>query len=829
MSGNQSSIRFTANEAILESLRDAIVIVDSDGRIEMCNLAAERLFDRDREEICGRSMDQFLRNSGLGISSSPVVFSPEECNPAGTRVDMQAVDADGNTRPVEVAIADLAGATNRLCLVISDVKVERRIVMQAAKLSVLQQLVTRATTALITSSKLNDTISEALGAIGNILDVAHAFVFRIRSFDGAQTITTSAEWRSNKVDPDSHGLMGGALLRNAEIREQLEADGVVTIVDSTDDNGEVAELIRRRGVRSMILLPICCPDVLEGVLAFDETRRGRAWTTDERAVLLNLAQALARSIERIRAQSSLEEARKRSNEALVRAEAASEAKSEFLANVSHELRTPLTAIVGYADLAGRANTSPTERLDMCVSIQRSADFLLGVINDILDISKIESRKMAVTLESVNLRELIHDVGVSLSWIAQDKGLEIRAEYLSEVPTMIVSDATRLRQILVNLVSNALKFTSEGGVTISVSCQGSAEPRSATLTLNVTDTGIGIRAHKIRELFSKFTQVHEDRKYGGTGLGLAITRHLARLLSGDVEVRSEFGKGSTFTVTVPVTVPDDDQIVRENLADEHAKDLEAPRLAVGTRVLVADDNEDNRKIFRFVLEDAGAEVTTVENGREALDALQLGEDEEQPYEVVFLDMSMPVLDGYEAARLYRKQGGKRRVVALTAFSMTTDRDKCIASGCDGYLTKPIRPDALVRAAVKYGGGGDQVAAGAGAGVDQIGENGPPIEGLLSLEASQDYEDLLAVFRDVLGQRMEQIWQAFKEGNADRLRVLVHKLKGSSGCYGFTDLTAVLSDCESALRSGQLIGSLASELQEVDRLVEIVRGGGGDAME
>lgn len=823
MSGSTTTFAFSVHEAILESLHDAIVIADQSGQIEMCNLAAERMFGRRRDEMRGRPIEDFLRNTGIGVIPDAGA-TDYESSPAGARLDMQAIDATGNLRGVEVAVANLTGDRDRICLVICDITAERRVAMQAAKLSILQQVVTRATTTLISSSKLNDAMAEALAAIGEILDVAHGFVFRVRTFGGSQTLTTSAEWVSSRAQADSRGLIEMKLLRDAHIRKELESDRVVTVSDSQVSDSETGAFLRQHGVRSMILVPICCPDTLEGILAFDETRRGREWTGDERAVLANLAQALARSIERIRAQWSLEEARKRSNEALARAEAASEAKSEFLANVSHELRTPLTAIVGYADLAGRDSTSPPDRIKMCGRIQRSADFLLGLINDILDISKIESRKMAVSLASVDLAELVGDVGMSLNWIAQDKGIEIRTEYVTEVPTRIISDATRLRQILVNLVGNGLKFTSEGAVTIRVSCEMAQDQRSGKLTLQVSDTGIGIRPEKLRELFTKFTQVHTDRKYGGTGLGLAITRHLARLLSGDVEVQSQFGTGSTFTVTLPVAVPDDAQIVREGVAEANAaaSELEAASIVPGTRVLIADDNEDNRQIFRLVLEDAGAVINTVENGQEALDELESAQRKGNPYAMVLMDMNMPVLDGYEATRMYRKQGGQLPVVALTAFSMATDRDKCISAGCDGYLTKPIRPDVLIRdVARRTKPNGDKPVPAAADAEKAI--TPPPQEGQSIFAGNPDYEQLFEAFRSVVGTRMEKIRETFEGGDGERLRALVHQLKGSAGCYGFTDLVAVATRCENDLRSGKSTDSVGGDVAEMARLVEIIKSG------
>lgn len=810
----------SVHEAILESLHDAVVIVDPNGDVEMCNQAAEEMFGRHRAALCGLPLAELLvDNERPRADRGQYRQQVDERSCVHTRREMLAIEADGTRRVVEVTAADLAGESDRQCLIVGDMTADRRVAVTAAKLSILQQVVTRATTTLITSSSLNDSMAEALAAIGEVLDVAHGFVFRVRTFGGSKTLTTPAEWSSSKADGLKRGLIEMSILRDPWIRQELDADRVVTVEDSEVADSDTAALMREHGVRSMILLPIQCPNTLEGVLGFDETRAGRKWSADERAVLSNLAQALARSIERIRAQWSLEEARKRSCEALARAEAASEAKSEFLANVSHELRTPLTAIVGYADLAARASTSLEDRIRMCTRIQRSADFLLGLINDILDISKIESRKMAVQLASVNLTELISDAVMSLNWIAQDKGIEIAVEYATDVPSQIISDGTRLRQILVNLVSNGLKFTSEGGVTITVSYEKPQEEKKfGTLRLQVRDTGIGIRPEKIKKLFAKFTQVHTDGKYGGTGLGLAITRHLARLLSGDVEVESAWGKGSTFTVSMPVTIPEQAEVVGEGATAAPVAEVVAD-VRPGTRVLIADDNEDNRQIFSLVLEDVQADITVVEDGQLALDAVEAAERNGKPFELILMDMNMPVLDGYDATRALRKQGVELPIVALTAFSMATDRDKCLAAGCDGYLTKPIRPEVLLREiARRTNSNGDPVAVEVEDGEPKVADAG---EGQSVFEGNPEYEELLESFRGVVGKRMDKIVGTFESGNGERLRALVHQMKGSAGCYGFMSLVAAATKCENRLRSGGGVESVADDVREMARLVERIK--------
>ena len=809
----------SVHEAILESLPDAIVTLDAAGRVDLCNRAAAVLFARSKDQVCGQPVACFLRLPASATDCRDATAAPaatagrQELTgyQVGERTLMLVADANHGEREVEVTVAELVGSADRHCLIIKDRSEPMHAAKQAARRCVLERVVARATTQLVASHSLNDAMTDALEAIGDVLDVAHAFVFRIRTFGGAQKVSAVARWQSQQVAAESRGLLAVEWFDQAAIRAELEAGRAVVVEDVETEDNPVAKHLRQQ-VRSAILVPIRVANQVDGVLAFDETRLMRPWTADERVVLRDLAEVLARAMERVRDQWSLAEARQRSREALLRAEAASDAKSEFLASVSHELRTPLTAIVGYADLAGRASTSPEERIRMCQRIQHSADFLLGLINDVLDLSKIESRQMEVALRQVDLGQLLDDVITSLEWIARDKGIQLLVRCANSVPSQIVSDPTRLRQILINLVSNGLKFTARGAVTVHVGFEARCDGRQGSLLIVVRDTGIGIAADKLRDLFQRFTQVHVDRKYGGTGLGLAISRHLARLLGGDVDVVSQLGHGSSFTLTLPVTVRDaaclnalNNQTLPANGVAARAALAPPSQILTGARVLLVDDNEDNRQIFELVLKQAGATVRSAHEGRQALHALQAAEAVGEAFSLVLLDMDMPVLDGYETMRVYRGQGGKVPVVALTAFALASDRDKCLAVGCDGYMSKPIRPEELLREAAKHIGGT------------------VPCRTDAVLEQS-DLTDLLVEFQRVAPARVAKLQLSFARGERERVRAQLHQLKGSAGCYGLAKLAAVAARGEDALRSGLPLAAIARDLQELARLVGTDTGAG-----
>ena len=405
--------------------------------------------------------------------------------------------------------------------------------------------------------------------------------------------------------------------------------------------------------------------------------------------------------------------------ATAQAEEASRAKSEFLANMSHEIRTPLTAILGFAEIVSSENHDhlAPESVEHLSAIRASGEHLLEIINDILDISKIEAGRMSIERVECNPLELVHDVRNLLSARAASRGLDLRLDVRYPLPATVRSDTVRLKQILVNLVGNALKFTESGSVTITLRAQDAG---TGPLLFEVSDTGIGMTPEQVARLFQPFTQADASttRRFGGTGLGLAISKRLAEMLGGDLSCRSTPGAGSVFTCSIDPG-PDEGRVVlHQPAADspEVAGLASGPRpgaakLPPGLRVLLADDSVDNQRLLGHILRKAGAEVQIVGNGREALDvALEPGHNPGR-FAVIILDMQMPVLDGYEAARRLRQAGYKGPVLALTANAMSTDRARSIDAGCDEYLTKPVDRARLIETCARLAGAGRAPSAAA----------------------------------------------------------------------------------------------------------------------
>ncbi|MCB9852370.1 MAG: response regulator [Phycisphaerales bacterium] len=383
------------------------------------------------------------------------------------------------------------------------------------------------------------------------------------------------------------------------------------------------------------------------------------------------------------------------------AEQANDAKSAFLANMSHELRTPLTAILGYSEWlvdGGMPCDAAGDAHAIVHTILRNGRHLLQLINDILDLSKIEAGRLTVEQLDLSPAEMLIDVESLMRERASAKSVNLSVNFLTPIPDRITSDPTRLRQILINLIGNAIKFTMDGEVRVDVELiEDADEPQ---LSFNVVDTGIGMSEDQLKLIFNPFVQADSSttRKFGGTGLGLAVSKRLAEVLGGDISVQSTVGEGSAFALRIPAGNFDRSRMVE---APQEAEAGPMPDVRVGSsdvlrdvRILLAEDGADNQRLLSLILRKAGADVTVVGDGRKAVDSALAMERDGIPFDAILMDMQMPVLDGYGATRELRNADYEYPIVALTANAMGGDRERCIEAGCDDYVTKPIdRPRLL----------------------------------------------------------------------------------------------------------------------------------------
>ncbi len=535
-------------------------------------------------------------------------------------------------------------------------------------------------------------------------------------------------------------------------------------------------------------------------------------------------------------------ARKRVQEALRSAkdsaEAASLAKSDFLANISHEIRTPLNAIIGLTSLL-LDSPLQSELASYVQTIRSSGDTVLALINDLLDFSKIDSGMMELEEQPVSLRDCLAGPLDLVAAEAESKGLELGCRLETSCPEVVIGDVTRLRQILVNLLSNAVKFTRAGEVRVTARCRELADDR-LELELAVRDTGIGIAQDKTEKIFQSFSQADAStsRKYGGTGLGLTISQRLTELMGGRIRVESEPGKGSTFFCTV--------QVRRAAETDRPAVARKAGRKIdrhlgrrLPLRILVAEDNVVNQRVAQLLLRRMGYRADLAADGEEVIDCLK-----RQRYDVVLMDVQMPHLDGLEATRrIHQLWQGARcpRIVAMTAAAGLGDRERCFDAGMDDFVGKPIRTEelqaALIRGArargiepapagdVRAQPAGDTVAPAAGPSPDL----GPRTEGLkvrtdLELLGPRMLREIIDKFLHTAQQQEAAIRLAIDRDDPAALAVAAHGLKGSSATVGAARMAEICKQLERSGRDGSVAGAgerLAELKRELDRVSTFFR--------
>ncbi|MDH3976551.1 MAG: ATP-binding protein [Deltaproteobacteria bacterium] len=401
-----------------------------------------------------------------------------------------------------------------------------------------------------------------------------------------------------------------------------------------------------------------------------------------------------------RAEAEIKEARRI-------AETANKAKSEFLANMSHEIRTPMTTIVGMGELLSETSLLKEQR-EYLSAINRGGDNLLALINDILDLSKIESGKFELEAVDFNLAEEIQKVIVLFDYKVKEKGLELFKIIDGKLPLNVKGDPVRLRQVLTNLISNAIKFTEKGSVTLHISPHGtSSADRDCKLRFSVADTGIGISEDKLEEVFSEFSQADSSttRIYGGTGLGLAISRKLARMMNGDIYAESRLGEGTVFHFTAKLersSLQKEEVIAAGKKTLSAAVPLHAVKSEKPLNILVVEDSDDNRLIIGSYLKGQSLNIDYAENGQTGFDMFT-----EKAYDLVFMDIQMPVMDGYRATsriRHWEEEKGKKKtpVIALTAHAMKEEKEKCLLMGCSDYISKPVKKKVLIETINSYAG-------------------------------------------------------------------------------------------------------------------------------
>jgi signal transduction histidine kinase/DNA-binding response OmpR family regulator len=509
---------------------------------------------------------------------------------------------------------------------------------------------------------------------------------------------------------------------------------------------------------------------------------------------------------------------RQANEALVKnetelqhakdaAEGANRAKSDFLANMSHEIRTPMAAVLGYADRMLEPDQQPSDRLDCVNTIRRNAEHLLTLINDILDLSKIEAGEMVTEKISCSPCQLICDVTSIMRVKAGEKQLKLEMKIDGAIPQQIQSDPTRLRQILINVIGNGIKFTEAGWVRLVVRLLNgnSADPQ---LCFEVTDSGIGMSREQLSRLFKPFAQADSSttRRFGGTGLGLSISKRFAEMLGGRMTVESSLGRGTQFVVQIPTGDLSRTSMIERctEAMDESGPAMPEAGQRLHGRILLVDDGPENRDLLSYYLRQAGADVTLAENGLIGVEKALAAMKEGTPFDLIFMDMQMPEMDGYAASARLRSKGYTGPIVALTAHAMATDREKCLMSGCTDYLSKPARKPQLLDMAARYV------------------RHSKALPVLRSDVTDEAVRMFLTTFVAELPKDVARLAALLQEGDLQQLREVAHRLKGSGGLYGFESITDLAAKLETGLKQQQALEEITKQVDELIQLIRRVEG-------
>jgi two-component system CheB/CheR fusion protein len=662
--------------AVLAASLDAVLLIDGNGRIKHANPSAERMFGYSLEELIGESVtmlmpDAIRPHAGKMLAA---MDDPGRSQVMGAGRDVEGCRKDGAVFPMFLCVREVGwrGCRRLLATMRDRTDSRRRDARLLASESLARAILDSTVDAIVTVSSRG------------IVKTANRATSRIFGYSREEIV----------------GEPLGMLIPELDLRRLAE---LATSTTARFDGMIATELKARRKDGTTFPLGLsarelqCTDPHSFSCILRDATGAKRS---EERIA------AFHREIEEGRQQlltqaRQLDEHATRLRHEQERSDASNRAKSEFLANMSHEIRTPMTAILGYADMLAESITDP-EHLGALQAMQRNGDHLLSLINGILDLSKIEAGQMAITKVSCSPLRIVREVLQLMSVRCEGKPVDLTLTPSTMVPFSAVTDPMRLRQVLINLVGNAIKFTERGRVTVTVEL-GPTSPSRRLLQFRVEDTGIGMNSEQLARIFQPFQQADASttRKYGGSGLGLAISRRIVEMLGGRIQVASELGRGSCFAFSID---PGDLTGVPLEPSDGMF-DAETPSPVVnpapsltGLRVLLAEDGPDNQLLIRRILERAGADVTVVANGAEAVRAcgVETANARTDLFDVILMDMQMPVMDGYEATRILRADGYEGPVIAVTAHAMVGDQQRCLDAGCSSYLTKPIDRRAMLAA-------------------------------------------------------------------------------------------------------------------------------------
>jgi len=634
-----------------------------------------------------------------------------------------------------------------------------------------------------------ENLYRCMGMMAEAVGADRVYIWKNYTVNGELYCSQICEW-SEKVEPQHGSEYSNAISYSENIPEWepiLSSGGFI--------NGEAqkmspvsAALLSSRGILSIFVAPVFLMDQFWGFIGFDDCHRVRVFSDDEASILrsagLLIANSMFKSDMTLKLKEALEEAQK-----------ANYYKSIFLSNVSHEIRTPMNAIIGMGELLARERLNERQA-GYANDIVVSAKSLLNIINDVLDFSKIESGKLELNPIDYDLNALIDNIESMFLYIANSRGLEFKLEYGGNLPDYLYGDDIRLRQVLINICGNAVKFTEKGYVQLKITASNDS------LIFEIKDTGIGLRKEDMTKLFNAFEQVDKskNRSVVGTGLGLSLSKSFVEMMGGKITVESEYGHGTNFTVVIPYIKGNPENIKKLVNDNKAAFTLSAP----DARILVTDDNEFNLKVASGLLGLMDIEAATANSGFKAIELVK-----QNDYDIVFMDHMMPEMDGVETVRKIRKLGGKYEeltIIALTAYAIGSVSEMFIENGFSDFISKPIDVNKLY----------------------EIVERHLPPEKIrteVKLEARQErlnreealFRKATITFVKENQKAFENITTSLSMGDTKTAHRIAHSLKSSAGYIGKEDLQQAAFSLEKSLQD-ETVGCTSEQLDTLERELE-----------
>lgn len=681
--------------AFTGALPDIAFVLSTEGRIEDI-FAANRMIetnhriagaDRARNKFLGDVFGRETADRFMETIRSAVRFREVRT------LEYSLRSVDGSVHWFEARAVGMdpeAGESGRVVWVAYDITSRKMSEAAVEQRDAILRGTARGNNQLLTTPGFAKAVERALGEVGGALGVDRATVMEVSESgeDGFHRVGGRFEWCR---DSDTHGLLKNAAFREAPLEEffpdlyhWFQTQGTVRIGENGDCGESGRAILHTLGARAALIEPMWLHGKLYGFLVLDFCRVSHCWNESE----VGAARLLASGISGLVLIREREEELRRAKEI---ADSANSAKGEFLSMMSHEIRTPMNAIIGYTDLLGQTNLDETQKEHAAV-IKRSGRALLNLINNILDYSKIESRNLELEHKVFDLEQIICESLENVLPLAREKHLHLDYEIDPGVEETYLGDPHRIRQILMNLVNNAVKFTKEGEVIVRVEISPGAEngPQDR-LHFHVVDTGSGLDPAECERLFEPFTQLDASttRGFGGSGLGLAITKRLVDRMGGVIWIESTPGEGSDFQLILPLPKPSDRERVESNGTEVEEERIDSSfAVAHPLRILVCEDDENNQWVLRELLEQFGYSPVIAVDGTEAMARL-----ENRRYDVLLLDVRLPDLSGIQLVRMIRngdlaETPSYQYVIAITAFAMWEDRERCMAAGMNDYLSKPV---------------------------------------------------------------------------------------------------------------------------------------------